>query len=85
MDISINGEMALSKVITSRLNADNIDRLASIISSNCCEKYFGILVKYSQGKRLNLDKQIVGEFYNSLLPVYVVVLILQVMCMISLV
>ena len=48
--------MAVSKVITSRLNADNIDRLASILSSNCCEQYFGILVKYSQEKRLNLDK-----------------------------
>ena len=56
MDISTNGQMALTKVIQSRLNVDNIDRLASILSSNCCEQYFGILVKYSQGKRLNLDK-----------------------------
>jgi len=34
----------------------NIDRISSILSSNCYEQYFGILVKYSQGKRLNQDK-----------------------------
>ena len=26
-----------------------------ILSSNCCKQYFGCLVKYSQGKRLNQD------------------------------
>ena len=33
----------------------NLDRIARILSSNCCEQYFGCLVKYSQGKRLNQD------------------------------
>ena len=31
-----------------------MDKLANILSSNCCENYFGVLVKFSEGKRLNL-------------------------------
>ena len=56
MDISIIGQTSMKKVISSRLSAANVDKLASVLSSNVCENYFGILVKFSQGKRLNLDQ-----------------------------
>ena len=55
-DLSISRKLPLKQFISSRLNVDNIDCLASILRSNCREQYFGILGKYSQGKRLNLDK-----------------------------
>ena len=55
MDISLNGQNELKTVIKKRLNEKNLDRIAKILSSNCCEQYFGCLVKYSQGKRLNQD------------------------------
>ena len=56
MDISIIGQNSMKKVISSRLSAANVDKLASILSSNVCENHFGILVKFSQGKYLNLDQ-----------------------------
>ena len=56
MDISNDSQLLLKKVISSRLNEDNVDRIAEILSSNCCEQYFGFLAMYTQGKRLNLDK-----------------------------
>ena len=55
MDISLEGQTELKSVIRKRLNVKNVDRLAKILSSNCCENYFSCLVKYSQGKRLNQD------------------------------
>jgi len=41
-------------VIMQRVNLKNVDRLAMAMSSNLCEQYFSMLVKFSQGKRLNL-------------------------------
>ena len=55
MDISLTGQNEMKKVITSRLNSTNLDKLAAILNSNVCENYFGVLVKFSQSKRLNLD------------------------------
>ena len=46
----------MKKVISSRLTPELIDKLASVLSSNCCVNYFGILVKLLQGKRLNQDQ-----------------------------
>ena len=56
MDINIIGQNSMKKVISSQLSVANVDKLASILSSNVCENYFGILVKFSQGKRINLDQ-----------------------------
>jgi len=46
------GQKRLSKVITSRVMEKNINRLAFILSSNLSENFFGMLIKYSEGKRL---------------------------------
>jgi hypothetical protein len=54
LSVNEEGQNLISKVITSRVTVKNIDSLAEIISSNCCENYFSALVKYSHGKRLNL-------------------------------
>lgn len=35
-----------------RINLDNIERIARVLSSNCCENYFNCLIKYTQGKRI---------------------------------
>ena len=56
MDISLTGQSEMKKVIISRLNSINLDKLDAILSSNGCENYSGVLVKFSQGKRLNLDQ-----------------------------
>ena len=56
MDISLTGQNEMKKVIISRLNSINLDKLDAILSSNGCENYSGVLVKFSQGKRLNLDQ-----------------------------
>ena len=56
MDISLVGKLEMKKVSSKRLTIENVDKLASILRSNVCENYIGILVKYSQGKRLNLDQ-----------------------------
>ena len=55
MDISERGQNELKKVIMKRITQDNINRLANIMSSNLCELYFGILTKFTEGKRLNVD------------------------------
>ena len=59
MDISNDSQLLLKKLISSRLNEDNVDRIAEILSSNLCKQYFGflaMLAMYTQGKRLNMDK-----------------------------
>jgi hypothetical protein len=53
MSISKVGHEKLERVIEKRVNMDNVERLARVLSSNCCENYFSCLIKYSQGKRLN--------------------------------
>jgi hypothetical protein len=44
----------VSKIITSRVNETNVDRLAKSMSSNSCENFFGQLTKHTEGKRRNL-------------------------------
>ena len=46
------GQQRVYKEITTRLNASNIDRVALVLSSNDCENFFGMLAKYSHGKRI---------------------------------
>ena len=55
MNISLIGQNEIKTIISSRITVDNIDKLAEIMSSNLCELYFGVLNKFSEGKRLNLD------------------------------
>ena len=43
MDVSLTGKIKMKKITTNFLTTDNIDRLTSIISSNCCNNYFGAL------------------------------------------
>ena len=50
MDTSLGGQNEMKKVINSHLTPALIDKLAKILSSNCCENYFNILVKFSQGQ-----------------------------------
>ena len=56
MDMSIEGQMEMKKSISSRLSPELVEKLATILSSNCLENYFGVLVKFSQGKRINQDQ-----------------------------
>ena len=46
---------SLKSVISKRLRKDNVDKVAELMSSNLCELYFGVLSKYTEGKRLNVD------------------------------
>ena len=56
MNISLVGHLEMRKMISKRSTIENTNKLASILSANLCENYFGILVKYSQGKIINLDQ-----------------------------
>ena len=55
MDINERGQNKLKNIIMKRIAQDNINRLTNIMSSNLCELYFGILTKFTKGKRLNVD------------------------------
>ena len=55
MDLSCEGQDILTKVILSRITIENINSIAEILSSNRCENYFSVLVKYTEGKRINMD------------------------------
>ena len=55
MDVSETGQNELKSVIMTRITYANEDRLAIIMSSNICELYFGVLSKFSHGKKINLD------------------------------
>ena len=43
--------------IDKRLDIHNIDRVALAYSSNKCENFFSVLVKYTSGKRIYLGKK----------------------------
>jgi len=54
------GKAGWSKImneITKRLDAKNIDRVALAMSSNRCENYFSVLVKYTCGKRIYFGRK----------------------------
>jgi hypothetical protein len=55
MDLSDYGIDRLEKEIKSRFNCKNIDKLAKMACSNSCEAFFGVLTKFAEGKRLNLE------------------------------
>ena len=46
------GQQTVYREITKRLNEGNIDRVSLAMSSNDCENYFGLLSKFSHGKRI---------------------------------
>ena len=52
---SLSCQNEVIKVITSRITEESVDKLEEITSSNLCELYFGVLTKFSEGKRMNLD------------------------------
>jgi hypothetical protein len=56
MSMDQEGKEMCIQAIQSRVNKNNIDQLAKILSSNICECYFSVLVKFSHGKRLNLGQ-----------------------------
>ena len=55
MNISLNGQKRLIKIISTRLTGLNIDEIAKLLSSNVCENHFSCLTKYTQGQRINVD------------------------------
>ena len=55
MNVSLIGQNKLKSVISKRLTKDNVDKVAELMSSNLCELYFGVLSKYTEEKRLNVD------------------------------
>jgi hypothetical protein len=54
LSIHAKARRKVVQVIMQRVTGKNIDRLALCMSSNLCEQYFSALVKFSQGKHLNL-------------------------------
>ena len=56
MDLSKEGQAKLMKVITKRFCAANINRIAEMADSNCCKGFGGITIKFTEGKRLNMDQ-----------------------------
>ena len=54
------------KEITKRSNTRNIDRVALAMSSNDCDKFFGMLVNKSHGKYILLGKIDLWEGYQLL-------------------
>lgn len=52
MSMGAKGQAIVQSVISSRLDAKNIDRVAQAKSSNRCENFFNGVTKTSQGKRL---------------------------------
>ena len=56
MSMDREGKEMCIHAIQSRVNKKSIDHLAQIMSSNICECYFSVLVKFSHGKRLNLGQ-----------------------------
>ena len=62
MSMGKKGRAKLKQEITKRLDEKNIDRVARCMSSNRCENYFSVLVKYTCGKRIYFGRKKVGEF-----------------------
>ena len=53
MSMGENGRAQVYKEISKRLDDRNIDRVAMALSSNACENFYGMLTKYTHGKRIN--------------------------------
>ena len=56
MSMGGKGRAKVKHVIDKRLDIENIDRVALAYSSNKCENFFSVLVKYTSGKRIYLGK-----------------------------
>ena len=56
MDLSEEGCDRLIKVLMKRFNLESIDRIADMACSNSAEGFWGMVTKFSEGKRLNLDQ-----------------------------
>ena len=64
MDLSDDGKAKLMKVIMTRFNSTNIDRLAEMGESNSCEGFWGTTTRYTEGKRINCDQT---DYWKSIL------------------
>jgi len=76
MDLSIEGQMEIKEVIYPRLTPELVNKVASMLSSNCCENYLGVLMAFSQGNAVIRVKLIAGVYYKHLLQAYAVMKIL---------
>jgi len=56
MGLSEEGIKTLKKMLLSRVDESNVDRVALLMSSNATENFFGVCVVHSEGKHLNLDQ-----------------------------
>ena len=56
MDVNLIGQIEMKKFISKQLTVENVDELASIISSNCCNNHYGVFVKCLQANILNMDR-----------------------------
>ena len=57
LSLNKSAQDKVSRVITSRLNEKNIDRVAKLLSSNRCENFFNVLTKHTEGKRRYLGRK----------------------------
>lgn len=57
MSMGKSGRIKVKGEITKRLDENNIDRVALAMSSNRCENFFSVLVKYTCGKRVYFGKK----------------------------
>ncbi|EJK56195.1 hypothetical protein THAOC_23970, partial [Thalassiosira oceanica] len=57
MSMGQNARKKVLGVIFSRITPDCIDRVCLCLSSNPCENFFSVLVKYTSGKRVYLGKK----------------------------
>ena len=57
MSMGKKGRAKLQSEVTKRLDEKNIDRVARCMSSNRCENYFSVLVKYTCGKRIYFGRK----------------------------
>ena len=57
MSMGMKGRAKLMNEITKRLDMKNIDRVALAMSSNRCENYFSVLVKFTCGKRIYFGRK----------------------------
>jgi len=55
MELSFEGVRIIQNELMRRFNTKNIDKIAEMACSNDCEGFFGVLVKFTEGKRLNLE------------------------------
>jgi hypothetical protein len=61
---SLEPRAKLEKVISSRINERNIEKVCRVLTSNYSENFFQNLTKYSQGKRINLGQTDSWEVYQ---------------------